>query len=127
MREPLVQPEGDRLMRDESRLQREIRKLLALKGYRTVACSNGAVLAGSPKQKAIQMNSLKSLGLLPGFPDLMVFGPDKFGLIEVKLEGEQLSPKQVEVHAWLAEWGFKVAVCRSLEDVAETLTAWGWS
>lgn len=114
-------------MRAETLLQRQIRKLLALKGYRSVSCSNGAVLAGGPKQRAIQMNTLKSAGLLPGFPDLMVFGPGaKFGLIEVKCEGEQLEPRQVEVHAWLAEWGFPVAVCRSLEDVGETLAGWGW-
>lgn len=115
-------------MRDESRLQREIRKLLALKGYRTVACSNGAVLAGSPKQKAIQMNSLKSLGLVPGWPDLTIYGDGgRVAHIEVKLEGEQLGPKQVEIHSFLKEWGHKVAVCRSLEDVEQTLADWGWS
>lgn len=115
-------------MRQETRLQREIRKLLALKGYRSVACSNGAVLAGDARSRAIQMNMLKSAGLTPGYPDLIVYGPDgRVGHIEVKLEGEQLEPKQVEVHGWLTAWGQKVAVCRSLEDVGETLAAWGWA
>lgn len=114
-------------MREETRLQREIRMLLMLKGYRSVACSNGAVLAGDARARAIQMNTLKSAGLVPGFPDLMVFGPEgRFAMIEVKLEGERLTEKQVEVHAWLTEWGQKVAVCRSLEDVGETLAGWGW-
>ena len=114
-------------MRPETRLQREIRKYLMLHGFKSVACSNGAVLAGGPKQRAIQMNTLKSAGLTPGYPDLIVYGPDqRIGHIEVKLEGEALSDKQVEVHAWLTEWGFKVATCRSLEDVKETLTEWNW-
>lgn len=86
-------------MRSETRLQREIRKYLMLHGLRSVACSNGAVLAGGPKQRAIQMNTLKSAGLTPGYPDLTVYGPERrIGHIEVKLEGEELSPKQVEVH-----------------------------
>jgi hypothetical protein len=114
-------------MREETRLQREIRKLLALKGYRSVACSNGAVLAGDGRARAIQMNTLKSAGLTPGYPDQIVYGPHgKVGHLEVKLEGEQLTDKQVEVHAWLRAWGQKVAVCRSLEDVGETLAGWGW-
>lgn len=114
-------------MRGETRLQREIRKHLAFRGFRSVACSNGAVLAGNAKQRAIQMNVLKSAGLTPGYPDLIVYGPDgRVGHIEVKLEGETLEPKQVEVHAWLTEWGQRVAVCRSLVDVDETLCAWGW-
>lgn len=113
-------------MRAETRLQREIRKYLALHGLRSVACSNGAVLAGDARSRAIQMNTLKSAGLTPGYPDLIVYGPDGFiGHIEVKLEGEKLEPKQVEVHAWLTEWGQSVAVCRSLEDVRDTLAEWG--
>lgn len=114
-------------MRAETLLQRQIRKLLALHGFRSVACSNGAVLAGGPKQRAIQMNTLKSAGLTPGYPDLIVYGPDgRIGHIEVKMEGECLEPKQVEVHAWLTEWGHRVAVCRSMDDVKETLGKWGW-
>ena len=114
-------------MRAETQLQKDIRLLLAARGYHAVSCNNGAVLAGGPKQRAIQMNTLKAAGLTVGWPDLIVYGPKgKTGLIEVKLEGEQLEPKQVEVHAWLSDWGHKVAVCRSIEDVEETLGAWGW-
>lgn len=115
-------------MRAETLLQRQIRKYLMLHGLRSVACSNGAVLAGGAKQRAIQMNTLKSAGLTPGYPDLIVYGPDKrIGHLEVKLEGETLSEKQVEVHAWLTEWGHLVATCRSLEDVKETLRLWRWT
>lgn len=114
-------------MRAETILQREVRLVLAAGGYRSVACSNGAVLAGGPKQRAIQMNTLKAAGLTPGYPDLIVYGSGgRIGHIEVKLEGEPLEPKQVEVHSWLKNWGFNVAVCRSVEDVPEILAGWGW-
>lgn len=114
-------------MRAETLLQRQIRKYLALHGFRSVACSNGAVLAGNAKQRAIQMNTLKSAGLTPGYPDLIVYGPGgRIGHIEVKLEGEPLEPKQVEVHGWLTEWGHLVVTCRSVQDVDETLARWGW-
>lgn len=114
-------------MRAETKLQKEIRLTLAARGYHAVSCNNGAVLAGGPKQRAIQMNTLKAAGLCVGFPDLIVYGPKgRVGHLEIKLEGEQLEPKQVEVHGWLNDWGHKVAVCRSIEDVEETLAGWGW-
>lgn len=115
------------MMRPEATLQRTIKRFLETHGYRAVACSNGAVLAGGPKQRAIQMNTLKSMGLLPGFPDLIVYGPEgRIGHLEVKLEGEKADKRQVECHEWMNDWGHKVAVVRSLEDVAETLLGWGW-
>lgn len=114
-------------MRPETTLQRLIRKHIAWRGYRSVHVPNGAVLAGGPKERAIQMNSLKSAGLCVGFPDLIVFGPERIGFVEVKLEGEKQSETQVEVEGWLTALGHKYAVCRSLADVDETLTKWGWA
>jgi hypothetical protein len=114
-------------MRPEATLQRQIKRFIENCGYRAVACSNGAVLAGNAKQRAIQMNTLKSMGLLPGFPDLIVYGPEgRVAHLEVKIEGEKADPKQVACHEWMQDWGHKVAVVRSLEDVAETLEGWGW-
>lgn len=115
-------------MRPETLLQRRIKRLLEKLGYRVVHVPNGAVLAGNAKQRAIQMNSLKANGLTVGFPDLLVYGGDrKLGHIEVKLEGEAQSENQVKVQGWLEAWGHKYAVCRSLEDVPDTLEAWGWA
>lgn len=115
-------------MRPETRLQRDIRHYLGLKGYKAVAVPNGATLAGTPKQRAIQMANLKRDGLTVGFPDLIVFGPGRVGFIEVKIEGEYATDVQMEVEDWLTGFaGQKYAVCRSLDDVAETLEGWGWS
>ena len=114
-------------MRPETRLQREIRKYLMLHGFKSVACSNGAVLAGGPKQRAIQMNTLKSAGLTPGYPDLIVYGPDqRIGHLEVKTPEGDLSAAQVACHKWLREFGQVVAVVTSLDEVKAALEGWGW-
>lgn len=115
-------------MRAETRLQRDIRHYLSLKGYKTVHVPNGATLAGTKHQRMIQAVNLKRDGLCVGFPDLIVFGPDRIGFIEVKLEGEYATDAQMEVEDWLTGWaGQTYAVCRSLDDVDETLTKWGWA
>ena len=113
-------------MRPETALQRQLRTYLTAKGYRTVAVPNGATLRGDATERAIQMANLKRDGLCVGFPDLIVFGPDRIGFIEVKVEGQKLRDTQIEVEGWLKAWGHQVAVCRSLADVDETLGKWGW-
>lgn len=114
-------------MRPETALQRQIKAHLESKGFRIVASANGAQLAGTPKQRAMQMNSLKASGLCVGFPDITVYGSGrKIGHLEVKLEGEKQSPTQLDCERWLGEMGHKYAVCRSIADVDETLAAWGW-
>lgn len=115
-------------MRAETALQRTIRAYLAHKGLRSVAVPNGATLGGDRTKRAIQMANLKRDGLCVGFPDLIVFGPGRIGFIEVKVEGEYATDNQMEVEDWLTGWGGQqYAVCRSTEDVDETLTKWGWA
>lgn len=114
-------------MRPETQLQRAIRQFLELRGFRSVAVPNGATLRGDKTERAIQMANLKRDGLCPGFPDLLVYGPQsRMGHIEVKCEGQYQQPTQKAVQAWLTDWGHLYAVCRSIEDVEETLAAWGW-
>lgn len=114
-------------MRPETIIQRDIRTNLTKRGFRCVHVPNGAVLAGSRKQKAIQMNALKRDGLCVGFPDLIVYGPAaRIGHIEVKTEEGKQQETQVAVQSWMDDWGHLYAVCRSVDDVAETLAEWGW-
>ncbi len=114
-------------MRPETRLQREMKHYLGLKGFKVVHVPNGAVLAGNSTRRAIQMNSLLKDGLCKGFPDLLVYHDSgRVGHIEVKIEGQFASDDQMAVEQWLSERGHLYAVCRSLPDIDETLTKWGW-
>lgn len=114
-------------MRPETKIQRAMLKHIRALGFEAVHVPNGAVLAGNPKRKAIQMNALKADGLMVGFPDLLIYGPNgKHGLIEVKAEGGKQQASQQAVEAWLSGWGHHYAVCRSDDDVTEAMTEWGW-
>lgn len=111
----------------ERQLQRQIRMYLRVRGFRSVHVPNGSILAGDATKRKIQGAMLKRDGLMPGFPDLLVYGPEgRVGHIEVKLEGGAMQETQKDVRRWMDEWGHKYAVCRSLEDVADTLKGWGW-
>ena len=114
-------------MRPETILQRAIRARLTARGLVSVHVPNGATLSGDGKQRAIQMANLKKDGLLPGMADLLVYGQHgRMGHIECKCEGEKQTDTQVECERWLTAWGHKYAVCRSQDDVDETLREWGW-
>ena len=63
-----------------------------------------------PKGAAIAMCNAKAMGMQPGFPDLVVF---------------PFSPVGPIVMGRLDELGYRVAVVRSVEDVAARLAEWG--
>lgn len=114
-------------MRPETTLQRSIRAHLTAKGLTSVHVPNGATLSGDKDARARQMANLKRDGLLPGFPDLVVYASQgRVGHIEVKCEGNYQTDTQKAVAALLGDLGHNYAVCRSLADVDETLGKWGW-
>ena len=63
---------------------------------------------------------LKGLGLKAGFPDILLFKPRRCIGIELKA-GSSASSAQREMHAKLKACDVDVYICRSLEEVAETL------
>lgn len=114
-------------MRMETQIQRSIRRYLTHRGYVAVHVPNGATLRGDEDQRKRQMHNLKLDGLLPGFPDLIVYGKDgRIGHIEVKVEGGRQQPTQKECQGMLEQLGHRYAICRSIDDAAETLSKWGW-
>jgi hypothetical protein len=114
-------------MRPETQLQRNIRKRLAVRGFDSVHVPNGATLRGTPDDRARQMRNLKLDGFRVGFPDLIVYGKGgRIGHIEVKCEGSYQKPDQRDCQKWLESIDHNYAVCRSQEDVDETLGRWGW-
>jgi hypothetical protein len=67
---------------------------------------------------------LKWLGLLPGVPDLCLVWPGDWGMIEVKSEDGTLSDAQRDLHPILRSLGVRLAICRSVADLIQTLTEW---
>ena len=111
----------------ESRLQQAIVKYLRARNFIAVHVPNGSKLAGTPEQRARAGARLKTEGSVSGFPDLLVYGKGgRIGHIEVKCEGNYQTASQKECERWLGEYGQLVAVCRSIEDIDETLERWGW-
>ena len=72
----------------------------------------------------------RDIGSLKGFPDWVLFWRDvtdtgKVGFIELKAPGKYPSPEQRWFLDAMRQHGHMRAVCKSLEDVEDKLTAWG--
>lgn len=67
----------------------------------------------------------KSMGMVPGFPDLITIADGKVMGFEIKAEGGTTSDAQKVVGAAMQANGAHWAVVRSIDDVREYLAAWG--
>lgn len=68
----------------------------------------------------------KRLGMMPGWPDLVVLTPsDGVIFFEVKAPGGSLSPDQRAMRETIERLGYPYAVVRSVEDVRAALAGWG--
>lgn len=116
-------------MRPEDALQQAAVRLLRLAGLTFTAPNNGAFLAGDAKQRAIRGAKMKSMGASPGCPDLLIFDtPDVRGYYRCGLAIElKAGPKgvvsalQKQWHDDLRQCGWRVEVCRSIDDVTAIL------
>lgn len=93
--------------------------------------ANQAYLAGSKAQRCAQINKLKSLGFMPGVPDLQfIWLPDageqpRTGFIELKREGKKkLSASQEVFRLWAERLGVFYAICNSLDGIEWVLRQW---
>lgn len=68
---------------------------------------------------------LKAMGTAPGWPDFIVNLPGgHVGYIEVKADKGRLSTEQAAFRDAVVTNGARWALCRSVEEVQMTLTAW---
>lgn len=68
---------------------------------------------------------LKRAGLAPGWPDIQIIYDGKYHGIELKREGGRVSPSQKACHEQIEHAGASVAVCRSIDDINQSLLEWG--
>lgn len=67
----------------------------------------------------------KARGVKKGLPDIYILNNGWSYHIELKTEGGKLEPEQLACHQWIVMAGGKIAICRSVNDVANTLADWG--
>lgn len=76
---------------------------------------------------AKELGAAKAKGALKGAPDLMVLPWANIGplFFEVKAEGNYADKDQKALHEKMRGLGYRVAVVRSIDDVAQYLAEWG--
>ena len=106
----------------EARIQRAILEYIWA-AYPDVICA--AVPNGGFVLDKRVVARLKWLGLLPGFPDLILIWTGGFALVEVKQPSGVLSDSQRALIPLLRSRGTRVAIWRSVQDADDGLRAWG--
>jgi hypothetical protein len=115
----------------EDDLQRAVAQYLDLQGWLWCHVPNGARMGG--KNPAVTGGIMKGLGLKPGVPDVLIFerweGVERytdtnvprfhgFGVaIELKSPRGRLQPSQADWLEALRARGWRVEVCRTLQEV----------
>lgn len=76
--------------------------------------------------RLMMMAGLKRMGVTPGFPDLVFFGPSgQVRFVELKRRGSgRLSPAQRAIATHLVAAGHGYLCSSDYRDVVETLQAW---
>lgn len=67
---------------------------------------------------------LKSMGVMPGMPDLAILYGGKFYGLEVKPAGKYLSPAQKQTHEAIKNAGCEVFTCHSIDEAALACDFW---
>lgn len=67
----------------------------------------------------------KAMGLITGSADYVFVWPQGGGWIELKSKDGSLSKEQRDFRDWCDASGTHYAVCRSVDQVRETLISWG--
>lgn len=75
---------------------------------------------------ARQIAKAKHNGMLPGFPDLVVFSAHGVALVEVKAPKGRLTDMQADLADRFLDMGHNYATVRSVDDMAAALATWGW-
>jgi len=102
----------------EENLQRAVAQ------YLDVALPEGAVHFHVPNgggRTQAEGGALKAQGVKPGVPDHVVLYRGRVVFLELKASNGRVSQAQQAMHNALRDAGFPVLVCRSVEEVADSL------
>jgi hypothetical protein len=96
----------------------------ALPGAFIMHPANELNLGGDRKANAIAQARAKSLGMLPGAPDIMALWHGSLWCFEVKAPAGRVSAPQAAVGEHIERMGGRWAVVRSVDDAAACVAAW---
>jgi len=77
------------------------------------------------KRGQIEAAIFKSLGVMPGIPDVLGLANGRLHALELKATGRSLTPAQRDTLTLLKYCGAEIAVADSLEEALEILEDWG--
>lgn len=105
--------------RNESKLQQGCVKWFRLQypQYLIFAIPNGGF------RSKIEASIMQGEGVLAGVPDLQIIMHDYSFFVEMKAEKGKLTDNQKLIHGLLSILGFKVHVCRSLDEFMEIVNS----
>jgi len=85
-----------------------------------------AAVPNGGSRNPVEGKNLKAMGVLAGFPDLVLYWIGGHGVIEMKRPGKgKVEPHQRAILDTLTSCGVHTAVCNSLPQVEQTLRNWG--
>jgi hypothetical protein len=108
--------------RAEQRTQRALCQHLAIRGV------EGLVYLHVPNgggRTQVEGAILKSMGVVPGAPDLLLWHAGQSFALELKSETGRVSSSQSDLLDRLRKAGVATAVCRGLDSALATLEGWG--
>jgi len=86
--------------------------------------ANELNMAGTPTARKIAQGKAKKMGMLPGFPDLIMFWRCHAWAFEIKAPEGRLTKEQKDVGARLVANGFRWDAAYSLADVQALVAVW---
>jgi hypothetical protein len=82
-------------------------------------------IASGERRDMVTAARLKRMGVMPGWPDLLFFGPGRVCWIELKAKGGRLSEAQAAVASHPVAAGHGYLCSDSFDDIIVTLKDWG--
>lgn len=106
-------------MASEDQIHRSVVQFLRVKLPNAIIHHSANQVQRGGRGGMIEVVKKKNMGMMPGFPDLVIFHAGRVGFIEVKAPKKYPTQTQREVGLELQAQGHIWMVCRSIDDAEE--------
>lgn len=113
------------MRRPEQQLQQAVYKYIRYAAPQVLCFHVPNGIRAGGKNPHVTMGIMKSMGVMPGVADLLLFWGGRFAAIELKAgKGQQTDTQKLFMSEWIFRGG-QYAICRSIDDVQSVLKQWG--